>query len=119
MFGVLNLNKPSEKTSRDVVNIIQRIVKPAKVGHAGTLDTMATGVMLVCVGPATRLISLLQQAPKTYVAEFRFGERSDTDDATGTVEYVHDATEVSESQLLAALQTYVGTIAQVPPGFLP
>jgi tRNA pseudouridine55 synthase len=117
MFGVLNLNKPSEKTSRDVVNIIQRIVKPAKVGHAGTLDPMATGVLLVCVGPATRLISLLQQAPKTYVAEFRFGERSDTDDATGTVEYVHDATEVSESQLLAALQTYVGTIAQVPPAF--
>ncbi len=117
MFGVLNLNKPPEKTSRDIVNIVQRIVKPAKVGHAGTLDPLATGVLLVCVGPATRLISLLQQAPKTYVAEFRFGQRSDTDDSTGTVELIPDPQPVSEANLRIALQSYVGTIDQVPPAF--
>lgn len=117
MFGVLNLNKPPEITSRDVVNIIQRIVRPAKVGHAGTLDPLATGVLLVCVGPATRLISVLQQAPKTYVADFRFGQRSDTDDSTGTVELVPDAQPVPEADLRTALQTYVGTIDQIPPAF--
>lgn len=117
MFGVLNLNKPSEKTSRDIVNVVQRIVKPAKVGHAGTLDPLATGVLLVCVGPATRLISLLQQASKTYVANFRLGERSDTDDSTGTVERLEDVAPVSEQDLRTALQSYVGTIDQVPPAF--
>ena len=85
MFGILNLKKPAGVTSRDVVNVVQRLVKPAKVGHAGTLDPMATGVLLVCVGKATRLISLLQEAPKTYLAEFQLGQRSDTDYSTGEV----------------------------------
>ncbi|MEZ6129077.1 MAG: tRNA pseudouridine(55) synthase TruB [Planctomycetaceae bacterium] len=118
MLGVLNLNKPPEVTSRDVVNVVQRIVKPTRVGHAGTLDPMATGVLLVCVGPATRLISLLQESPKTYVAEFRLGERSDTDDSTGSVEVAPpDAGPVSVQQLQSALSHFVGTINQVPPAY--
>ena len=118
MFGVLNLNKPPGVTSRDVVNVVQRIVKPIKVGHAGTLDPMATGVLLVCVGPATRLISLLQQAPKNYVAEFRLGERSDTDDSTGTVSVQEaSASSVTMSQLETTLQSFVGSFDQVPPVF--
>jgi len=118
MFGVLNLNKPADVTSRDVVNVVQRIVKPAKVGHAGTLDPMATGVLLVCVGPATRLISLLQEAAKTYVAEFRLGERSDTDDSTGIVERVpFDSAPISEAHFHDALSSFLGTIDQVPPAF--
>ena len=60
MFGLLNINKPAGKTSRDVVNHVQRLVRPAKVGHAGTLDPLATGVLVVCVGPATRLIQYVQ-----------------------------------------------------------
>jgi tRNA pseudouridine55 synthase len=71
----------------------------------------------VCVGPATKLISILQEAPKTYIAEFRLGERSDTDDSTGTVEAVPLAAPVEEQQLKAALATFVGRIDQVPPPY--
>ncbi|MCP4509858.1 MAG: tRNA pseudouridine(55) synthase TruB [Fuerstiella sp.] len=118
MFGVLNLNKPAGVTSRDVVNVVQRLVKPAKVGHAGTLDPMATGVLLVCVGAATRLISLLQRSSKTYVAGFRFGQRSDTDDSSGTVTDVPlDGNAPSEQELRCALQNFIGRIEQVPPAF--
>ena len=118
MFGVLNLNKPAGVTSRDVVNVVQRLVKPVKVGHAGTLDPMATGVLLVCVGGATRLISLLQRASKTYVAAFRLGQRSDTDDSTGTVTDVSIDVDVpSEQQLRQVLCAFVGNIKQVPPAF--
>ncbi len=118
MFGILNLSKPAGVTSRDVVNVVQRIVKPFKVGHAGTLDPMATGVLLVCVGKATRLISLLQEAPKTYHAEFILGQRSDTDDSTGNVEDVELlGPQPTEQQVKDGLTTYIGTINQVPPAF--
>jgi len=118
MFGVLNLNKPAGVTSRDVVNVVQRLVKPAKVGHAGTLDPMATGVLLVCVGAATRLISLLQRSSKTYVAGFRLGQRSDTDDCSGIVTDVPiDGDVPSEQRVRDLLKTFVGTIEQVPPAF--
>lgn len=117
MFGVLNLNKPSDVTSRDVVNVVQRLVKPAKVGHAGTLDPMATGVLLVCVGGATRLISMLQKAPKTYIAEFTLGQRSDTDDSTGNVECVAVETPPVREAVETALQSFVGEIEQVPPAY--
>ena len=118
MFGVLNLDKPADITSRDVVNSVQRIVRPAKVGHAGTLDPMATGVLLVCVGGATRLISLLQQSTKTYLAEFTLGQTSDTDDSTGTVtDGPADQNAVSEEELKKALQLFVGHIEQVPPAY--
>ena len=80
MFGLLNINKPAGKTSRDVVNHVQRLARPAKVGHAGTLDPLATGVLVVCVGPATRLIQYVQQMPKRYLATFQLGCRSDSDD---------------------------------------
>ena len=118
MFGILNLKKPDGVTSRDVVNIVQRLVKPAKVGHAGTLDPLATGVLLVCVGKATRLISLLQEAQKTYLAEFQLGQRSDTDDSTGNVEAVQlSGAQPTESQVREGLSRFVGTISQVPPAY--
>ena len=118
MFGILNLKKPAGVTSRDVVNVVQRLVKPAKVGHAGTLDPMATGVLLVCIGKATRLISLLQEAPKTYLAEFQLGQRSDTDDSTGEVEHLElPDNPPTEQQIQAGLIRFVGTISQVPPAY--
>src|SRR5438552_8105581 len=85
MFGLLNLHKPSGCTSRDVVNRVQRQVRPHKVGHAGTLDPLATGVLLVAIGPATRLVEYVQQMPKTYQATFLLGRTSDTEDVEGTV----------------------------------
>ena len=77
MFGVLNLDKPDGMTSRDVVNRVQRLVRPDKCGHAGTLDPLATGVLLVCVGPATRLVRLLQgfQFPPIFNVQNRLGKK--------------------------------------------
>lgn len=122
MFGVLNVHKPEGVTSRDVVNRVQRItrqiVKPLKLGHAGTLDPMATGVLLVCLGKATRLISILQASPKTYVAQFTLGQTSNTDDSTGEVQ-ISDwpSGEIALADIEAALQSFVGPIQQVPPQF--
>lgn len=117
MFGFLNLYKPEGLTSRDVVNRVYRLVKPAKCGHAGTLDPMATGVLLVCVGPATRLISWLQDRPKTYVAQFILGQTSDTDDSTGIVTSHDLQVPVSLEAIQTALLEQTGLITQVPPAF--
>jgi tRNA pseudouridine55 synthase len=118
LFGVLNLNKPPGATSRDMVNLVQRMVRPLKCGHAGTLDPMATGVLLVCVGPATRLVSMLQEQSKTYVAEFTLGETSDTDDSTGAiVRHQPSRTPPTETEVTTALRQLTGRIRQVPPAF--
>ena len=115
MFGVLNLNKPRGKTSRQIVNVVKRLVHPLKLGHAGTLDPMATGVLPVCLGRATKLIPLLQKSAKVYDAEFTLGQTSDTDDATGVISEVPVAAEQAQDAVDAALQKFVGVIAQVPP----
>ncbi|MFO1003991.1 MAG: tRNA pseudouridine(55) synthase TruB [Planctomycetaceae bacterium] len=118
LFGVLNLLKPGGITSRDLVNRVQRLVKPAKVGHAGTLDPMATGVLLVCVGPATKLISVLQEGAKTYRTEFTFGITSDTDDATGKISFPETAVEPRQlTEITRYLETMTGNVLQVPPDF--
>ena len=117
MFGILNINKAEGRTSRDEVNVVQKLVKPTKLGHAGTLDPMATGVLLVCLGPATKLISLLQEAPKTYVAEFQFGQTSDTDDSTGNVTHTDNVPDIPEATFVQTLQNFEGQISQVPPQF--
>src|SRR5687768_9343542 len=85
MFGFLNLHKPSGCTSRDVVNHVQKLVRPEKVGHAGTLDPLASGVLVVAVGPATRLVEYVQQQPKSYLGTFLLGRSSDTEDVEGRV----------------------------------
>lgn len=117
MFGVLKLNKGKNASSRDVVNVVQRLVKPHKAGHAGTLDPMATGVLLVCVGKATKLISVLQDTRKVYSAEFLLGQRSDTDDATGNVVHTPNCAPIRRETVESALRQFVGEISQVPPVF--
>jgi tRNA pseudouridine55 synthase len=115
--GLLNLNKPIGVTSRDVVDLIARPLRKVKVGHAGTLDPLASGVLVVCVGAATRLIEYVQRMPKTYRARVRLGATSDTDDADGTVVEAIDPPVPTEAVLRATMATQVGTIDQVPPGF--
>lgn len=115
-FGIVNINKSKYVTSRAVVNVVQRLIKPAKAGHAGTLDPMATGVVLVCVGRATRLVSRIQRLPKTYRTTFIFGQTSDTDDATGTVQTI-DAVLPSRSDIESLLPDFTGEIEQVPPAY--
>jgi tRNA pseudouridine55 synthase len=114
-FGILNVNKPAGRSSRRVVDTVERLVRPAKAGHAGTLDPLASGVLVVCVGQATRLISYVQQMPKTYRATFLLGCRSETDDVEGEVTQIADATVPTRANIESALPRFLGEIEQVPP----
>jgi tRNA pseudouridine55 synthase len=116
-FGILNIDKPAGITSRRAVDHVARFVRPEKAGHAGTLDPLATGVLVVCVGKATRLIELVQEQPKSYHATFLLGRQSDTDDVTGTVTEVPVACEITREEIASRLPTFVGCIEQVPPSF--
>ncbi|MEO6811184.1 MAG: tRNA pseudouridine(55) synthase TruB [Isosphaeraceae bacterium] len=115
--GILNLNKPTGRTSRDVVNLISRPLRRIKVGHAGTLDPLASGVLVVCVGAATRLIEYVQRMPKTYRALVRLGARSNTLDADGQIVETANPNVSTEQEVRDALATQIGTINQVPPQF--
>ena len=115
--GVLNLNKPGGLTSRAVVDMVVRPLRRTKVGHAGTLDPLATGVLVVCVGTATRLIEYVQRMPKTYRTTVRLGARSDTLDADGTVVAEESPRVPGEPEIRTALAAQVGTIAQIPPQY--
>lgn len=114
-FGILNVNKPAGLTSRDAVNRVGRLVRPAKAGHAGTLDPLATGVLVICVGQATRLIRFVQQMQKQYRATFLLGRQSETDDLEGEVIEIPNATRPSRAALDVALTQFVGDIEQRPP----
>jgi tRNA pseudouridine55 synthase len=116
-FGLLNINKPAGLTSRRVVDHVAKLVRPNKAGHAGTLDPLATGVLVVCVGKATRLIELVQAQPKTYEATFLLGRQSDTDDVTGIVTEVAVSSEITRAQIEETLPAFCGRIQQVPPSF--
>lgn len=117
LSGLLNVHKPEGWTSRDVVNRVQRLVRPAKVGHAGTLDPLATGVLVVCVGSATRLISFVQDSAKRYRGRFRLGLVSDTEDITGNVTVRGDAGPIRQADLESLLPEFTGIIQQRPPAF--
>jgi tRNA pseudouridine55 synthase len=114
--GVLPVDKPVGPTSHDVVGSVRRALNTRQVGHAGTLDPFASGLLLVCLGSATRLAEYLTGLPKTYVATMRLGEATDTDDLTGEVIQSSDAwRSLSRDAVEAALAAQVGTIQQIPP----
>lgn len=116
--GLLVLDKPSGMTSRAAVDrALGWFPKGTKVGHSGTLDPLATGVLVLCVGTATRLIEFVQDMSKTYRAGILLGSRSDTDDADGNVTPALDAQPPTREKLVACLQEFVGEIEQVPPDF--
>ncbi len=115
--GLLNINKPKGITSHDVVARVRRLAGQRKVGHAGTLDPLATGVLLVCLGQATRLIEYLVSDRKQYRATIRFGLTTDTLDAEGQVISQSDPSGLSEAHLCELLPTFLGEIEQVPPVF--
>ena len=115
VHGVLALNKSAGMTSFDAVRQVRRILGERRVGHAGTLDPSATGLLPICVGQATRLVDYLHLQPKRYHCVVRLGERSDTMDLEGTVSRVADASHVSEPIVRAALVRFEGDIEQVPP----
>jgi tRNA pseudouridine55 synthase len=116
--GLLVLDKPAGMTSRAALDRALRwFPRGTRVGHTGTLDPLATGVLVLCIGSATRLGEYVQRTSKVYRATFRLGARSDTDDADGTVIPVDGAVTPDRATVEAQLAAFVGTIEQVPPAF--
>ncbi len=115
--GILNINKPGGITSHDVVHRVRKILGTKKVGHTGTLDPMAVGVLLVCVGQATRLIEYLATSEKQYQARLKFGQSTNTYDADGEITETRDPSPLTEAMLRRALTGFVGNIQQQPPAF--
>lgn len=114
--GFLNIDKPTACTSHDVVNIVRRLLGQRRVGHAGTLDPLATGVLVLGVGHGTRLIEYLVTTRKTYRAGILLGRTTTTDDSAGDV--VRDRpVNADAAAVRSALEQFAGTIAQVPPAF--
>ncbi len=113
MFGILNIYKPVGLTSHDVVGILRKILKIKQVGHAGTLDPFAQGVLPVCVGKATRLIEYLDD-DKEYLATVKFGSATETYDVEGKVTKTSDK-NVSAEEVVEGLKSFEGKISQVPP----
>ena len=117
VHGVLNLNKPAGMTSHDVVDAVRKILGVRRVGHTGTLDPQATGVLPLCVGRATRIAQYLTQADKEYVMTLRLGITTDTLDAAGRETGRVAELRVRREELEAVLPRFVGEIQQVPPIF--
>lgn len=114
IFGLLNIDKPAGMTSHDVVDWLRKQIGLQKIGHAGTLDPAATGVLVLCLGSATRLSEYIMGHTKTYLATIRLGQNTDTYDAEGEI-ISSDDTPVEQAAFEAALSTFKGHIKQVPP----
>ena len=110
--------KPPGMSSSDLVTFVKRrLPKGTRVGHGGTLDPDAAGVLPVCVGRATRLFDYIIDKQKEYIAELRLGIVTDTQDATGTPLEIRDASHISEADIRAVLPRFIGDIEQIPPAF--
>ena len=114
--GVLSVDKPAGLTSHDVVKEVRRLIGIRRVGHTGTLDPLATGLLLICVGRATRLAEYLVGQDKIYLATIRLGQETDTYDAEGTI-VAETPVLVSKSQINGGLDQFRGEITQIPPMF--
>jgi tRNA pseudouridine55 synthase len=113
--GILNIDKPPAITSYGVVAKVKRLSGERRVGHAGTLDPTATGVLPVCLGQATRVVEFLLPAVKTYRADVELGVATDTFDATGRVTHRADPSSVDLEKLQTALTSFRGPVRQTPP----
>ncbi|MEN9870653.1 MAG: tRNA pseudouridine synthase, partial [Cyanobacteriota bacterium] len=114
MFGFINLNKPTGFTSHDCIAKLRKLLNNRKIGHGGTLDPAATGVLPIAVGKATRLLQFLP-APKAYQARIRLGVTTTTDDLEGEIIKQVDRFDLDQEQIINCLQGFIGTIEQVPP----
>lgn len=115
MLGVLNINKPLGPTSHDIVARVRRILKEKRVGHSGTLDPLATGVLVVAVGKATRIVEYLVAQEKEYSAELFLGKTTTTQDSAGTETSSSDASHITQEMVEAVLPQFTGKIMQIPP----
>jgi len=117
MRGVLNIDKPSGITSYDVIRRLKPVLGTKKLGHAGTLDPLASGVLLILVNEATKIADYLQMPDKEYVAEIRLGIRTDTDDITGRKLEEKSIAGITREQVASVLLQFLGEIEQKPPAF--
>ncbi len=113
--GVIIIDKNSGITSHDVVSLVRKALGIRKVGHCGTLDPLATGLLMICVGKYTRLSPWLMSVDKEYVSTFEFGSYSNTDDADGSITRIEENSQIEESLLRDRLTRFHGEIMQVPP----
>lgn len=114
MEGLLLVNKPKDSTSRDIVNIVSKELNIKKIGHTGTLDPLATGLLILTVGKATKISELITSDIKEYIATFKFGIETDTLDITGIVINT-DNKNISKEDLLTSLNNFIGTYNQEVP----
>jgi len=114
MNGVINIFKPKGMTSHDAVSALRKILKIKKIGHIGTLDPNAAGVLPLCIGKATRIVEYLVDLDKEYIGELTLGIRTDTQDMDGKVIYTSDK-EVDERQIYSIMEKYKGNLSQLPP----
>ena len=115
VHGILNVYKEKGFTSHDVVAKLRGIIGQKKIGHTGTLDPDATGVLPVCLGKATKLCDLLTEKDKTYEAVLLLGKTTDTQDISGTVQLEKDVTGITEAMVRKVIQSFVGGYDQIPP----
>ncbi len=117
MDGVLNINKPSGMTSHDVVERVRRILHEKRIGHTGTLDPLATGVLVLCAGKATRIAQYLEAGEKEYKAVMRLGVTTDTLDAEGQVVATKSYTPPEKQRIIEVMKGFTGSIMQRPPAY--
>lgn len=117
MTGVLIIDKPAGPTSHDVVTMVKKRLKAKKVGHIGTLDPLATGVLPLCINEATKLARFLEKGEKEYLATIKLGEETDTYDSEGVVVAKGDITSITEEGIVSAINDFKGRIKQIPPMF--
>ena len=115
MDGIFNINKPTGMTSHDVVAIIRKHLKQKRVGHAGTLDPLASGVLPICVGQATRVAEYLSESGKAYQADINFGTATDTYDAEGTITATASTADLTLNMIQETLEQFRGPQMQNPP----
>lgn len=114
MNGLLIVNKPTNYTSRDVVNIVGKVLKTRKVGHTGTLDPLASGVLVICIGRYTKLVDTLTSLDKEYIAEAKLGIKTDTLDITGTI-LEEKPFSVTKDFIIKTLNSFIGTYKMEVP----
>jgi tRNA pseudouridine(55) synthase len=117
IHGVLPVDKPAGPTSHDVVALARRALRTRRIGHTGTLDPFATGLLLLCVGHATRIAEYLSGMDKRYSATVRLGVATDTDDSTGTVTARADTSAITTTLVEQALAPFRGAVLQTPPQY--
>ena len=115
--AVIPMWKPVDWTSFDVVRKIRSQIKPAKVGHAGTLDPFAEGVLMLCTGNFTKKVEYFMDKEKEYIAEIRLGKETDTLDLTGRTVRISNVPKLTENKILEAVNQFIGDIKQEPPMF--